>query len=144
MKGFKARFASPGKTFIQLVGRIGVWLYYIVHLFQWERILYVSGLLFAFFLVSVVNNVSPLTGSFLPLAGRVFGSVVAVHLNLSNQSSSMAQRMLVGRVSFHKHFPYRCQKVFVCLRSTISSSVYLVDSESTFNALRRLSWSSFL
>ena len=49
MKGFKARFASPGKTFIQLVGRIGIWLCCIAHLFQWERILCASGLLFAFF-----------------------------------------------------------------------------------------------
>jgi len=84
--------------------------------------------------------VSPVTGSFLPLAGRVIGSL-AVHLNRSNQSSNMLHKTLVGLISFRKYLSYLCRKSLEALRSNMSSSLCFVDSVPSFKALSRLSWS---
>lgn len=89
--------------------------------------------------VSEEKRVSPVTGSHLPLAGRE-ASLDEEHLNLSNQSSSMAHKTCGGLVSFHKHRSCLCRNNFVDLSSMISSVVCFFDTNvPSFNAFKRFS-----
>jgi len=80
-------------------------------------------------LVSGVNSVSPVYGSFLPRAGLEC-SLDEEHLYRSNQSSSMLHTMCASLISFRKYLSHLCSKYF-CGTHFLNVFIRMFDNGKT-------------